>query len=407
MRHGRQRRSSAVANVFKVVGAAVAVAAVSVVSAAAYAALDVSNSLNESVELVAETPVPEIVGIGAIDGPLNILLVGSDSREGYDVDEGEDAGGNLNDVNMLLHVSADHQRAFVISFPRDLMVPIPSCPSEDGTPEYYAAMSEQPLNSALQYGGLACAALTIQELTGISINYAAEISFSGVINMSNAIGGVPVCVAQDINDIYTGLSLTAGEHVLSGRDALLFLRTRYGIGSGGDTSRIGSQQAFLSSMVRTIKSAETLTNPTKVYALAKTTAENLTLSSTMNSVPKLLSIAATIRDINTDEIAFIQYPSVGYAPNPNKVAPDYASAQVLIDAVINDLPVEFTGQGEGAQVQPDPQAPADPAAPEVPADPADPTQATTAPAAPPETVVTLPPNATGQRASDVGCVVGN
>ena len=85
------------------------------------------------------------------------------------------------------------------------------------------------LNTALAYGGLACTVKTVSELTGLEIPYAAVIEFNGVVAMSNAVGGVTVCVAEKIEDEYTGTFLDPGEHELEGMAALQFLRTRHGI----------------------------------------------------------------------------------------------------------------------------------------------------------------------------------
>src|SRR5690606_31488924 len=145
----------------------------------------------------------------------------------------EEETSELNDVNMLLHVSADQTNAVAISFPRDLVVPIPECPAEDGSGPKYR--STEPLNTALFYGGLPCAVMTIAELTGLPIQFAGMISFNGVIEMSNAIGGVPVCVTGPVVDDFSGINLPeAGTYNLQGHEALAFLRSRHGVGDGSD-----------------------------------------------------------------------------------------------------------------------------------------------------------------------------
>ena len=86
-----------------------------------------------------------------------------------------------------------------MSIPRDLLVPIPSCPKEDGSGNY-SAMSRQKINESLTYGGLRCTVMTVEKLTGLEIAYAAKIEFDGVIAMSTAVGGVDVCLAAPIKD---------------------------------------------------------------------------------------------------------------------------------------------------------------------------------------------------------------
>ena len=157
---------------------------------------------------------------------------------------------------MLLHISEDHTSATVVSFPRDMFVNIPGCIDTDGS-EIYA--SAQKINTTYFYGGLPCTVKTVENITGLTIPFAAEIEFYGVVGLSNALGGVTVCVAEEIQDDYTGLYLTPGEHTLQGMDALQFLRTRHGVGDGSDITRISisrcSCRQWSASSPRTARSA--------------------------------------------------------------------------------------------------------------------------------------------------------
>ena len=412
VRHGRLRRSSAWGNALRVLFTTALVVALSGVATVAYAVWGIVQDVN-TVDLGEGA---DAVGVGSqtIDGELTILLVGSDTRQGQSLNDGEE--GELNDVNLLLHVSADHQNATVVSFPRDLMVPIPSCTGEDGTVS--PAMSEQQLNSAMTYGGLPCVRSTIAELTGMDIPYAGLITFDGVIGVSNALGGVEVCLAQPIVDPHADLDLPAGMNTLVGWDALQFLRTRHGVGDGGDTSRISNQQLFMSSLVRQLKSADTLSDPVKVYALAKAGVDNMTLSSNMANVQFMQAVAGTVKDIDLDRINFVQYPTFTHPYEEGRLTPDYANAQTLFEVIESGQPFAVTGIGEGVEAEgvdpsADPSAPAaeDPAA----TDPAtqDPAAPTEDPAAPAETTpppsdgpVRLPPEITGQQAATETCSQG-
>ncbi len=392
-RHGRLRRSVSWMNAAKVLLTAVLVVAISGVSVTAYALWGVVQGA-QTVELDT-TPKAEAVGAGvkSLEGELTILLVGSDKRKEdsimYDGEEGE-----LNDVNLLMHIPADHQSATIISFPRDLMVPIPSCTDPD-TGEQTSAMSEQQINTALHYGGLPCVASTISQLTGMEIPYAAMVDFDGVIDITNAIGGVTVCLAQPIEDTETGLELPAGEVTLAGVEALNFVRTRYGVGDGSDVSRISNQQVFMSALLRQMRSAETLSNPIKVYGLAKAGFENLTLSSSMASVQFLQALAGTVVDIDLDRVNFVQYPSSSHPYNPGRLSPDRYSAEQLINVVLSGEPFQLAKPGEAA-------VETVPAEPVVPAEGTDAADGTVAP--PPVTV--LPENVTGQPASSQTCSAG-
>ncbi|WP_158868416.1 LCP family protein [Leifsonia sp. AG29] len=349
IRHGRLKRHHPFKTVLAVVAALVAVIGVSGIGLGAYAAVDVATSFKKSVKLVDSKGQEVTPGVGAMDGAFNVLLAGSDSGDGNPAYGTR--GEALNDVTMLLHVSADHKNATVISFPRDMFVAIPSCPDPKGGS--FDAMSRQKINNSLSYGGLACTVLTVEKLTGLDIPYAGVIEFDGVIEMSNAVGGVPVCVAGNINDPYTGLNVKAGQQTLQGAEALAFLRTRHGVGDGSDLGRISNQQVFLSSLVRTIKSADTLANPVKVYALAKAATSNITLSESLNNPTTIASMAMALKNIDVSKVVFVQYPN-HYVDGG--VAPTVDAADTLITALKNDRPVSLTGDtGIGSEA--DPNAP--------------------------------------------------
>lgn len=398
-RHGRLKKSNPFATVGKLLAATLAVVMVSGASVAAIAAIDLANSVKPTVTLAGgekKEPV-KIPQIGAWEGGVNVLLVGSDSRKGQDpAFGGEDETGDLNDVTMLLHISADHSNATVVSFPRDTFVPIPSCPDPENPDEPFDSMSYQKINSTLMYGGLPCTVLTVEALTGMEIPYAAEIQFSGVIAMSNAVGGVPVCISSRIEDEYTGTFLDPGEHTLMGVDALQFLRTRHGVGDGSDLTRISNQQVFLSSLMRTVKSADTLTNPAKLYALAKAALTNIVLSDDLANVDNMVSMAMALKDIPLDQINFVQYPTGSVEGG---VAPDYEAADILFAALKADQPIQLGGDTGGSVVDPNAPvvaAPVTPADPAVPADPA-------APAAPAPVVLD---SVKGQTAGQYTCSDG-
>ena len=398
-RHGRLKRSNAFANVAKVLAAALAVVMVSGVSVAALATLNVATSVKDPIRLESETegPIPQI---SSIDGGANLLLVGSDSRAGQGGGYGdpEEETAVLNDVTMLLHIAEDHSSATVVSFPRDTYVPIPECTGPDG--ETYSAMSSQKINTTLNYGGLSCTVSTVEELTGLPIQYAAVVQFNGVAAMSEAVGGVPVCIAEPIVDEHTDLDLAAGEHELKGLEALQFLRTRYGVGDGSDLGRISNQQVFLSSLVRTLKSAETLSDPIKLYSIAKAAVDNMELSTSLQSMDTMVSIAMALKDIPLDKVVFVQYPvyNVDGGVEPDESAADDLMASILADASPTLAPgdADFLSVADPAAGATD--APVDPAAT---ADPADP-----AATEPTPTASALPSNVYGQDASQYTCSAG-
>ena len=405
-RHGRLKRSNAFANVAKILAAALAVVMVSGVSVAALATLNVASSVKDPIRLESETggPIPQI---SSIDGGANLLLVGSDSRAGQGGGYGdpEEETAVLNDVTMLLHIAEDHSSATVVSFPRDTYVPIPECTGPDG--ETYSAMSSQKINTTLGYGGLACTVLTVEQLTGLSIPFAAEVQFNGVIAMSDAVGGVPVCVAERIEDDHTDTYLDPGEHTLSGLAALQFLRTRHGVGDGSDLTRISNQQVFLSSLVRTIKSADTLTNPVKLYSLAKAALSNMKLSNSLQNMDTMVSIAMALKDIDLNNVVFVQYPT---GSTDGGVEPLEEPAAALNAALLADQPIALTGDTGGSVADPNAPATEEPAAteePEATEEPsADPEPSTEAPAPTKTPTTKTELDAKGQTAGQYTCSSG-
>ncbi|MFF2052840.1 LCP family protein [Leifsonia sp. NPDC058194] len=414
VRHGRLAARSARGPLFRLIAAAVAVVVVSAGAVTAYAVGDTLHSLKPAIHLVSasgKTIAPPTVG--AESGAVNILLAGTDTRTDQGgqfstADElaGSSGAGN-NDVTMVLHLSADHQHATVISIPRDLMAPIPSCPTSNGPT---SAVSSGQFNTTLSIGGLSCVVLAAQQLTGLTIPYAAEISFDGVIAMSNAVGGVTVCLASAVTDPYVGLDLPAGEQTLVGAQALAFVRSRHGVGDGSDLGRISDQQLFLSALLRKATSAGVLSNPLTLYGLAKSATANIQLSDTLDSPTTLVSIALALKNVPLTDFVFVQYPSMTDPDDVNRVVPEPTGVAALQQALTTDSPIQLTGTtGSATEAAPSTAAPTATTVPTPAATgstPA-PTSTTAATPAPTSTAVALPSDVTGQTAAEQTCTKGN
>ncbi|MGW4568903.1 LCP family protein, partial [Streptomyces sp. NPDC004561] len=271
--------------------------------------------------------------------PINILVMGSDGRTsktdcalgGGCSKTGVQTGSNA-DVQMVVHISADRSNATVMSIPRDTMTHVPACKdSENGqsTPGYYGQ-----INSALQYGP-ACQVATVHQLTGIPIDHFIKLDFSGVVKMSDAVGGVSVCVSDDVYDTYSHLKLSKGDHTLKGVAALEFVRSRHGFGDGSDLGRTISQHIFLSSMIRKFKSAGTLTDPTAVYGLADAATKALTVDDGLGSINKLISLASDVNKVPTKRITFATMQTTDDPSNRNRVLVGQG-AKTLFSTIAND-----------------------------------------------------------------------
>ncbi len=297
-----------------------------------------------------DLPTPE-----DIDGPINVLLVGSDTREGQGSTAYGPVGSALADVIILLHISRDRQNAVAMSIPRDLMVAVPSCPDPEGGDPYPARDFAQ-INSTMTKAGPACTLLAVQQLTGVTIPYLAVIDFKGVIAMSEAIGGVDVCVATAIDDEYTNLYLEPGEHTLIGDEALAFLRTRHGVGDGSDLSRISNQQVFLTSMVRKLKDEGALTNPFTMFRLGTAALSNMTLSKSLTDLGVIFGLAQQVNQVDLDKITFIKLPVYDLdGEYAGRVAPSPERAAELFELMASDKPLVLAeaNPGSGAVVAED------------------------------------------------------
>ena len=392
--HGRLRSQHPLTQVAIIVGTVLAVLVLSIGGTGAFALWTASHIVtDDAVALESTASVPP--DIGEIEGGVNLLVVGTDSCQGQDLKLfprcAHDDGGERNDVTLLVHIGDSPRRVTVVSFPRDMLVPIPSCPSPNGG--RYPAMSEQMLNVSYSYGGLACTALTIQQLTGVDIQFAAAIRWTGVIHMSDAVGGVNVCVAGDISDRNTGLHLTKGEHTLVGAQALQFLRIRHGIGDGSDLGRISNQQQFMSSLVRKLQSGGVLGDPGKLFALATTALQQvsekqLVLDQNLANPTHMVQIAMAVKSVPYKDIAFVQYPTSYDPADTSRVLPETASADVLFTALKDNKSLRLTGKASAANgVEVTGEA----------------TGATPAPTATPGDAVSLPGNITGSTAAQVTC----
>jgi LCP family protein required for cell wall assembly len=346
-RHGNSKKPHRAGRIASFTLKAIAVGLGAILAITGISAFDVYNQINQDNIVLVKPTVSDtddnqpIETPAGISGPINMLIVGSDTRKGQG-DEFGKVESELADVIMLLHISEDRTNASVVSFPRDLMVPIPSCPNPEGGS--FSAMSRQMINSSIGYGGVACTHLTVQELTGLEIPYVAMIDFKGVIEMSMALGGVKVVLENPIADPYTGLYLDAGPNTLQGAQALAFLRARKGVGDGSDLNRISNQQLFLTSLFSKVKNEGVLNNPIYLYSLASAAARNMRLSESMSDLATMFNLASALRDIDPSNLAFLRIPVRG-ARGPGesgRLEPIESEANKLFEQIRNDQPVVVT-----------------------------------------------------------------
>ena len=294
--------------------------------------------------------------------PINILIIGTDSRSskancklGGDCSNG--STGQNADVEMVAHVSADRSNITVMSVPRDTMATLPACTNPDTKASVGVRYAQ--INSSLQYGP-ACTVAAVHQLTGITIDHLVMVDFAGVIAMSDSVGGVSVCVTNNVYDPYSHLKLAKGKHILKGLAALEFVRTRHGFGDGGDLGRTYAQHAFLSATIRSLKSKGVLLNPASVYKLAQAATKALTVDTGLGTIPKLLGLATDVNKVPTDRVTFTTMQTTPDPANANRVVVAPA-ARTLFATIINDqsLSKAKTSTTATATPTPSPTATAD------------------------------------------------
>lgn len=265
-------------------------------------------------------------------GAENILLIGSDARGGQNSKLGG-AGGVVgrSDTTALVHVYPGHTSAVAVSIPRDTLVTIPACRLPDGS--WTRSRSSAMFNSAFSTGSTArgnpaCTVNTVEQMTGLTVDHTVVANFAGFAAMSQAVGGVPVCLPHPVyqGDLDPNLGrqgrllFHAGRQLVSGAKALQYVRVRHGLGDGSDIGRIKRQQAFLGSLVTTIRHEGLASS--HLLALVDAATKNLTFDPSLASPARLLAFALSLRSLDPRHITFVTMPWRYDGPRVSVVQPD-------------------------------------------------------------------------------------
>jgi len=242
---------------------------------------------------------------------MNVLLVGSDSRENATGDVADATGkgdegttGQRSDTIMVLHIDPTQQKAAILSIPRDFYVPIPG-------------HGKDKINASFGIGGPQLLIQTIKGALGIEINHYVEVDFNGVERIVNAVGGVKVYADFPARDEFTGLDIPlAGCNELDGYQALAYVRSRHTeflergrwvAGSGSDIDRIGRQQDFIRRMLKKAVSSG-LGNPLTLNKLISIGVQNVRVDQQMSS-KDITTLAKRFRSIDPDTVDMLTLPT--------------------------------------------------------------------------------------------------
>jgi len=307
------------------IGITVVLVAVTLGGYAFYEHLDANLNV-VSITGIKNQPPPSAKGVE------NILVLGSQTRNGQaggQAEFGTDPNTNLSDNIILFHLNATHTRATVVSIPRDTLVYEPAC---SGVP----AIPQAIIDGAMNQGGPACAVATVELLTGIRIDHYVRFTFNSFRDMIDAVGGVEVCLKQPVDDPFSHLKLAAGRHYITGNEALEFVRTRHGVGNGGDLGRIELQQEFISSMMQKVEHENLLDDPVTLLKLADVATRDVTVDTGLGSVAALLKQAYGLRDLKTSDVTFVTMPTVADPLNQDRLLPEYPEDDIIWQMLRHD-----------------------------------------------------------------------
>lgn len=272
----------------------------------------------------------DVIGWAAPDRATDILLVGLDSRtdaQGRPLPaevlkqlRAGDNEGELTDTMILVRIPRDGRRAVAISLPRDLYVQLPEgygkhklnsafTRAKSATAERLIAQGVDPetVHKESVTAGRRLLLETVQDLTGVGIDHYAEINLLGFALLTDAVGGVEVCLKAPVHDRFSGADFPAGVQLLSGPEALSFVRQRHGL-PRGDLDRIVRQQAYLASLANKVLSAGTLANPNRIRHLISATQQSLVLDERFD----VLDFAARMQGLAAGNVVFETVPVLGY-----------------------------------------------------------------------------------------------
>jgi LCP family protein required for cell wall assembly len=290
---------------------------------------------------------------------VNILVVGSDNRTGLTrkqtaalhVGSG-DYGPPRTDTIMVMHVNKDTGGATVVSLPRDSYVEIPAW--TDGKGVHHDARKDK-INSAFESGGAPLTVATVEKATGLRIDHYVEVNFAGFLNMVDALDGVPICLSKDVKDKDSGFNLPAGKHVVSGKDALAYVRMRH---VDSDFGRMARQQKFIASMLQKATSAGVLLNPMKLNSFIDAGVASVTTDEGLGR-SEIVDLASRLRGVDQGSITFLTVPisnddyrvQIGKY-NQSTVKWDEQGAKDLFTKLASDQPIIKVPSGATVKVAP-------------------------------------------------------
>ena len=243
----------------------------------------------------------------------NVLLLGSDSRISAGDASAWIRGAQRTDAIMIAHVPADRKSVTVTSIPRDSWVNVPG-------------HGMNKINAGFSFGGPTLMVKTVEQYTGVHIDHVVILDFTGFKNVTDALGGVTLNVAEATHDERS--SWQAGPQKMDGATALKYVRQRHNL-PGGDFDRVKRQQNWIRAIARKTLAKGTLTNPLKLNGVLSAVTKATAVDDGF-TIGEMRSTALSLRDVHDKDITFMTAPVGGTGWSP-----DHKQAIVLLDRAAN------------------------------------------------------------------------
>ncbi len=248
-----------------------------------------TENLNRGVELPTDESAVRPPKEVQETGTLNYVLLGSDSR-----DPGNDGNGR-SDTILVVHLNAKRNKAYIISFPRDMYVNVPG-------------YGRNKINAAFAFGGTPLAVRTLESLTGVRMDHVAMIDFEGFIRLTEDLNGVTVINKTAFSS--HGFDYPEGKITIAGEEALWFVRERKLL-PGGDLDRAENQRNVIKAIAQKGLSVQVISNPATFISFIGNVARHLTVDNDLSD-EEIKRTAHSLR-LTGKDIDLLQAPISGFA----------------------------------------------------------------------------------------------
>lgn len=293
---------------------------------------------------------------------IEFLVLGQDTRDGEAnsaIGGGDEMGSLHNaDTTMVVQIAADRSYINLVSIPRDSMVSVPSCTTSNGTipAQSYVQFNSIFANAYAVGGDLAsaasCTMSAVNSLTGLNLQNFIVVDFQGLSEMIDALGGVDLCIPEDISDPYTGLNIARGLRHLDGTQATQYARTRYSLGDGSDVMRTTRQQYLIKTLLNQALSKNLLTESGQLYQMARAALSSLNISTGMADVATLAGLAMSLSGMSASNFYTQTVPVAADPYDINRVVWAYSAddmwARLVNQQPLVDQPAEAPASDDGA-----------------------------------------------------------